>query len=327
MSIFDLNFSFEEARVVIIPAPWDVTTSYGGGASRGPELIVKASSQIDHFSTDLPNLEQHKYHILSIPSEILEESKGLRLKAQKVFSGESQPEVITEINEASDRFNDWVKEKTQMIIAAQKIPIVLGGDHSVPYGAIHAIANEYKNEYALLHFDAHHDLRENYMGFTHSHASIMYNVMNSSCSPKRLVQVGIRDYCKEEFEFAMSRPEIKVYYDDDLNADLHSGYNWDSVCDKIIASTKKKNLYISFDIDGLDPKLCPNTGTPVPGGLDFAQVKTLFRKIKESGKRIIGADLVEVSPGNNENMDNEWDGNVGMRVLFELCKLATLTNK
>jgi agmatinase len=129
----------------------------------------------------------------------------------------------------------------------------------------------------------------------------------------RLVQVGIRDYCDEELAVvknAMGR--VVTYFDYAIKDKLFEGTTWSSLCDEIIQHLPK-DVYISFDIDGLNPKLCPATGTPVPGGFEFEQVMFLIKKVVKSGRRIIGFDLCEVSPGNDD-----WDANVGARLLYNL---------
>ncbi len=139
---------------------------------------------------------------------------------------------------------------------------------------------------------------------------------------KKLVQVGIRDFCEEEAIVCDSNENrIKVFFDRDLKECAFNGVTWDSVCDDIVKELPQ-NVHISFDIDGLDPKLCPNTGTPVPGGLEMEQVLHLFRKVIKSGKNIISFDLCEVAPGNDE-----WDANVGARLLWKLCTLTSISNK
>ena len=131
---------------------------------------------------------------------------------------------------------------------------------------------------------------------------------------EKLVQVAIRDYCDQEKEIINnSEGRMVVFYDRDNRRKMYEGTTWKSICDDIISQLPEK-VYISIDIDGLDPKLCPNTGTPVPGGMEYEELMYLLNKVKQSGKEIIGFDLCEVSPG-----DDEWDGNVGARVLYHLC--------
>ena len=168
----------------------------------------------------------------------------------------------------------------------------------------------------ILQIDAHADLRNAYEGFTYSHASIMYNAIQLP-SISSLTQVGIRDICDYEVSIINTNKDIYTFYDKQLHEGTYNGKTWDTQCDEII-KTLPENVYISFDIDGLDPKLCPNTGTPVPGGLEFEQAMYLIKKVVDSGRKIISFDLCEVSPHEN---DNEWNANVGARVLYRLSNL------
>ena len=132
-------------------------------------------------------------------------------------------------------------------------------------------------------------------------------------------QVGIRDFCKQEVEVAQTNRVI-VYTDMDMKKKTFDGKTWQQQCDEIIAELPQK-VIVSFDIDGLQQWFCPNTGTPVPGGLSFEQATYLLSKLAFSNKEIIGFDLVEVAPGNTD-----WDGNVGARMLYHLCGVLAKNN-
>jgi len=180
-------------------------------------------------------------------------------------------------------------------------------------------------EFGILQIDAHCDLREAYESFTYSHASIMYNVLSEVPAVKKLVpavkklvQVGIRDFCDEELNYVQkSNGRVVTFFDKVIKERQYEGETWRSIVDDIV-SQLPQHVFISFDIDGLDPKLCPQTGTPVQGGFETEQIFYLFRKVKESGRQIIGFDLNEVGVSKNE-----WDENVGARVLYKLCNLLT----
>jgi agmatinase len=137
----------------------------------------------------------------------------------------------------------------------------------------------------------------------------------------KLVQVGIRDFCWQEYEVARQLGDkVKMYTDHEIKKSIYSGMSWQILADDIISQLPDE-VYISFDIDGLQPWLCPNTGTPVAGGLLLEEAFYLLERVVEAGKKIIGFDLCEVSPG-----EDEWDGNVGCRVLYKLCLLAAKSN-
>ena len=218
------------------------------------------------------------------------------------------------VNEACQEMVDKVAMETGEWLDKGKIIGLVGGDHSTPLGLLRALA-EHHESFGILHIDAHADLREAYEGFTYSHASIMFNALKLQ-QVQKLVQVGIRDLCQDEFDLAQADSRVVMFNDYDLKAEAFNGKLWHQQCEVIVAQLPQK-VYISFDIDGLQPELCPNTGTPVVGGLSFNQAHYLLRMVVKSGKQIIGFDLNEVSPA-----DNDWDANVGARVLYKLCLLT-----
>lgn len=312
MNIFGINTKEKDASVVLIPVPWEVTTSYGDGTSDGPKIIEKASHQVDLWDSTFGNIvEQKGVFMFSEDKAIRELNNKLKPKAL---------DSVNDVNTASDKVNELVYKKAKENLEKNRVVGVVGGDHSSPIGLIKAITEKHSNDYAVLHFDAHADLRKEYQRFNHSHASIMYNVMTAPFAPRKLVQVGIRDFCEEELtRIKKSEGKIKTFFDDDISEKKFSGTSWEEVCVSIVKELPD-NIYISFDIDGLDPMLCPGTGTPVPGGLSFNEFSYLFKKLLEAKKKIIGFDLCEVS-------GSEWDANVGARVLFKLCGLTLATNQ
>jgi agmatinase len=318
-NIFGLPFSPDNAELILVPAPWEVTVSYHEGTANGPQAILDASLQVDHFLQDIPDAWKLGVSMLPIPADMLEENKKLRNWSRehlaRIENGETiSPDdvVLSKINEACENFNIYIKSVTQGYLKQGKLVALVGGDHSTPLGFLRALSEQYPR-FGILQIDAHADLRKSYEGFTHSHASIMYNALKIPAVGK-LVQVGVRDYCAEEMDVihrAMGR--VTTFFDDDLKAYAYQGKTWYAQCEEIIKQLPPL-VYISFDIDGLDPKLCPNTGTPVPGGLEFQQVTYLLKKLVLSGKKIIGFDLNEVAPGKDD-----WDANVGARLLYQLC--------
>ena len=334
--IFGIPLTEAESRLVLLPVPWEVTTSYGRGASNGPRIIREASEQIDLFDFETKNAYEAGYFMKEISSQWAEESEKFKALAQKVIalrtaqSGDlvTIDKLVSEVNVASKRLTTWVYTETKKILAAGKLFGLVGGDHSTPLGAIQAICEKHalngQSEVGILHLDAHSDTRRAYQGFEQSHASIMYNVMHLPMRPKKLVQVGIRDFCEEEYNFIESRTDIKTFFDIQFKKRLLKGESWGSVAMDIINELPKK-VYISFDIDGLDPRYCPSTGTPVIGGLSTDEVFFLFNLLAQSGRQIVGFDLNEVSTG--EATEAEWDGNVGARMLYKLCNWSIVTNK
>jgi agmatinase len=149
----------------------------------------------------------------------------------------------------------------------------------------------------------------------------MFNALQETPGLKKLVQVGIRDYCEDEVELIEAQKDrVTCFFDKNIKERQFEGENWKKICEDIV-SRLPQQVFISFDIDGLDPKLCPHTGTPVQGGFETEQIFYLLKMIHQSGKRILGFDLNEVGVSHNE-----WDENVGARVLFKLCNLLVASN-
>ena len=329
--LFGLPFSEEESDIVILPVPWEVTVSYRTGTAKAPLAILEASKQVDLYDPDLQDAWKQGIFLRIVNKQMMKWGKDLRAKAKNYLSYLEEglePEeekflrkMRDQINIGSIGLNDWVREEMRSVLLKHKMPGLLGGDHSTPLGLMEALAEVYP-EYGILQIDAHCDLRKAYEGFEFSHASIMYNALQQIPNLEKLVQVGIRDFCEEELdEISGSNGRIVTYFDKLIKERQYEGESWKSIADDII-SQLPQNVFISFDIDGLDPKLCPHTGTPVQGGFDTDQVFYLFKKLVQSGKKIIGFDLNEVGVSHDE-----WDENVGARVLYKLCNLLIEGNK
>ncbi len=321
--IFGLPFTRENSRVVLVPVPFDATTSYARGTADGPDAIMDASLQVDLYDRRFGRVYEKGIVLLDEEPRIRELSeKAGALSTPIVERGgatEADAKDIAQINKASEEMNSWVEKTARSIHDEGKIPGIVGGEHSVPFGAIKAAAEKHK-EIGILHVDAHMDFRDAFEGFAWSHASIMHNVISRIPGVKRLVQVGIRDFGEREMEFAREHADrIHVHYDDVWAEEMLSGATFTSLCKKAIEPLPH-NVYVSFDIDALDPSLCPHTGTPVPGGLSFNQAVILLDTLKNSGRAVIGFDLVEVAPGPED--EPELDANVGARLLYKLCGLV-----
>lgn len=324
-NIFGLPFSEEEASLVLLPVPWEVTVSYGAGTSRAAEHIWKASIQVDLFDTDVPDGWKKGFYLRDTNKKILLKSDYLRKEAELFIDYISKGEIVgdnkfmckslKEINEGGIMLNNWVYEQTSELLKQGKLVGLIGGDHSTPLGYIKALAEKH-GDFGILQIDAHCDLRKSYEHFTYSHASIMYNVLNEIDAVQKIVQVGVRDFCEEEWNnIQNSNGRVVTYFDKDIKARQYEGQTWKQITDEIVAQLPQL-VYISFDIDGLDPKLCPNTGTPMQGGFESEEVLYLFKKIVVSGKQLIGFDLVEVGVG-----ETDWDSNVGAHLLWRMCNL------
>jgi agmatinase len=312
--IFGLDFSLTDAELVLVPVGFEATTSYRTGTAQGPRTILEASHQVDLYH---PLFSRAWERGLMMPAE---ETRIQSLNQQarqwvEIDRANETQKHLEQVNTASAQLNHWVYEQTHNLLQQNKIVGIVGGDHSVPFGAIQASFQKHPRM-SILHIDAHFDLRKAYEGYTDSHASIMYNVA-TRLPINSLVQVGLRDFCEEEFEFSKTNPKLRAFTDKDLFERKAQGEIWARVSQEIVSKLSDE-VYVSLDIDGLDPTYCPGTGTPVPGGLSYAELIYLLREVVRSKKRLVGFDLVEVGSG-------EYDGIVGARVLYELSCLALAT--
>lgn len=328
-NIFGLPFSEEEAKVILLPVPWEVTVSCGAGTSRAADHIFKASLQVDLYDPDVKDGWKNGFFMKPVDRKILLKSDYLRKEAElyidyiskgdEVAANKFMCKSLKEINEGSVFLNEWVYEQTTALLNQNKLVGLIGGDHSTPLGYYKAIAERY-GDFGILQIDAHCDLRESYEDFIFSHASVMHNALKIP-ELKKLVQVGIRDYSEDENNIiANNSDRIVTFFDKDIKERQYEGETWKTIVNEIVEELPGK-VYISFDADGLDPKLCPNTGTPVAGGFETEQMNYLFRKVIESGRKVVGFDLNEVGVG-----EGDIDANVAARLLFKLCNLMVKNN-
>lgn len=319
--IFGLPFGTQESEVVLTAVPWEATVSYSKGTSKGPKSIIDASKQIDLCDSINPNGWRYGIAFQEISTTISSKSEVVRKKFEvyldQYFKGNVDIVMKKFINQECRKMCDFVKENTLDILNSGKIPGIVGGDHSVTLGALEAFSSKYSS-FGMLQIDAHADMRREYEGLKYSHASIGFNALEID-NISKIVQVGLRDISLEELDrIKKSGQRVVPFTDYEIKKLLFSGNNWSFVCD-LVVNELPEFVYISFDIDGLVQYLAPNTGTPVNGGLTLEEAVFLFEKVIDSGRKIIGFDLCEVSPGESSS---EWDGNVGARVLYKLCLLS-----
>jgi agmatinase len=330
-NIFGLPTTEEDARLVLLPVPWEVTVSYSHGTARASEQIFKASLQVDLYDADVKDGWKSGFFMRDPDKHLLLRNDYLRKEAElylrflaeggDIAENEFLKKTLVDVNCGTRLMNEWVYQQTLALLHKDKLVGLVGGDHSTPLGFFKAIG-EVKGDYGILQIDAHCDLRNGYEGFQYSHAAIMYNALQEVPQLTKLVQLGVRDYCEEELTYIReSNGKVVTFFDKDIKAHQYEGANWKAICDDVIAALPQQ-VYISFDIDGLDPKLCPNTGTPVPGGFETEQVFYLFKQLISSGRKLIGFDLNEVGI-----CHDEWDANVGARILFKLCNLLVSANR
>lgn len=329
-NIFGFPVTEEHADIVIIPISWDVTASYGKGTSRGPSQILEASTQLDFYHPKLAKAYETKVfqtptneNVLKLNDQFLLETKkyiDYLEEGGKLDQSEAFQETVEAVNQAQLELKNALKARVSDLLKKGKIPAVLGGEHSAPLGLLEALGDQYAS-FGVLQIDAHADLREAYEGFDQSHASIFYNALKIK-SIEKLVQVGIRDVSAPEVEYInKSQGRIKTFFDWNLKKEQFEGETWAEQVKEIVGELPQR-VYISYDIDALEPSLCPNTGTPVPGGFKLEEVSYLIETLVDSGREIIGFDLCEVSNG-----DNDWDANVGARALWSLVVATEITRR
>ena len=248
--------SFENARVLVWPVSYEGTVSYGGGTGAGAMAIVDASRNMELYEEET-DAEVYKIGIHTLPE----------------FTHRETPEEMM----------SGLYDETKSLLDSNKFICMLGGEHSVSAPIIKAHHEKYEN-LSVLQIDAHADLRDTYDGTPHSHASIMARVVRDLHIPS--VQVGIRSISGEEARALKDGLPTKIYW----ARDIVGRTDWiDEAIDNLT-----ENVYLTIDIDGLDPSIMPTTGTPEPGGLGWYETLTLIRKLAEK-KRVVGMDLVEYS--------------------------------
>ncbi len=319
-NIFGLPYTLEEADLVLIPVHLDVTVSYGQGTSLAPKVIKQESSQLD---LSLLSIEKPWELKMAMYDRIVKSSKNEihRGRALNVINAleagkKPEPEQVEYVNEFCQSIHNEIEELVTSLIKLDKKVAIIGGDHSSPLGLMRALSKHM--DFGILQIDAHMDLRDRYEGFEYSHASIMNNALKEE-GVKSLTQVGIRDFCEEEEIFISNADKpIHVFYDEEVFHRKIEGQNWKEQVAAIV-ETLPENVYVSFDVDGLDPALCPNTGTPVAGGLKFNEATYLLESVVRSGKKIIGFDVCETG-------NNAWDANVSSRIIYRLAALTGVSN-
>ncbi len=335
--IFGLPFSCEESEIVLIPVPWEATVSSGSGAANGPEAIRHASHQVDLYDSFTQNVWKYGFamhepdeHIIRLNTAACKSVYGLRdfFDAGYAHTSRVCQNLLEQTNRDGGALNKCILRQSSHFLTQQQIVGIVGGDHSSPLGLMQALADRYES-YGILHIDAHLDHRDAYEGFEFSHASIMRNAANIK-NIERIVHVGIRSYCKEEAEFLASSGRRFVMYSDRHIHDMtrNALQPWSMICAQII-SCLPQNIYVSFDIDGLKHEYCDKTGTPEPGGLEYNDALFLLHSLLTHNKRIIGFDLCEVAPDpgcDKKDWERDWNANVGARILYQLCSLATVSS-
>ncbi|HIG11772.1 MAG TPA: agmatinase family protein [Planctomycetes bacterium] len=333
--VFGLNDSSSEAGVRLLGAPFDATTSYRQGAARAPQAILKASHQVDLFDALMaswPGSEGRPWqagialeidaYIANLNAEAAPLARSLMASDQQADSPQKRAGLLARVNEIGGEVNGRVRCWTAEALVKGAVVGIVGGDHSVPFGAFEA-ASAHHGAIGILHFDAHADLRPAYGGLRWSHASIFANVRERLPQVEAVLSVGLRDLGQKEARtIAESGGRLRAIHSHEWAAWRQSRADLKALVLEHIQSLPEK-IWISFDIDGLDPSLCPSTGTPVPGGLTWDEASLWLTVLAESQKEIVGFDLCEVSPGQSDGPEEDsWDAMVGARLLYRLIGLA-----
>ena len=259
LGVSDEYSSWENSKVAVVPVPYDITTSYKKGTHGGPMAILSASRQVEYYDSDF-DCEPYKAGIYTLPP----------LPVENLLPEDMLAEVEYAVRD---------------MVEGGKLPLVLGGEHSISLGALRALKSNY-TDLTVIVIDAHSDLREEYHDTPFSHACVSYQM--AKLAP--LVQIGIRSM--EESKYTSHKKiNTTVFYPKDLKNN-----KW---LDEVV-SLCNNNVYISIDIDGLDPGICPGTGTPEPGGLSWEHLISLFDKVSGQSN-IVGADIVELAPLKNQH--------------------------
>ena len=262
LAIDEKYSNYEDSLIAVLPVPFEQTTSYGKGTSKGPKAILDASHYVEFFDEELDRelcFEKGKGICALYPPEF------------KNLKGKKALELIYK----------YVKQ----LIDDKKFVVTLGGEHSISTAPVQAHFDSYK-DLSILHFDAHSDLRQEYEGSKYSHASFAARVAEFTTS---ITQVGIRAQCKDEYDFIKEK-KINTFYAFEIRNCVY-GNDWQI---KVI-DTLKENVYITFDVDYFDPSIMPSTGTPEPNGFFWDETMKLLKMLGEK-KNVVGFDVVELSP-------------------------------
>lgn len=255
--------SYDKSHIALLPAPYEHTVSYGGGTKYGPEAILKASHFVEFFDEELKR-------------ELCFE-KGIFTLKELDFS-----------NHKNKRALELIENKVRDLLEKDKFVVTIGGEHTISTAPIKAHFEKYP-DMSVLQFDAHSDFRDTYEGSKYSHASIMARVAEFFPTEK-ITQLGIRAQCREEAEFIQNN-NVNTFYANEVKR-RKFGKQWH----KKVVDTLSEEIYITFDVDYFDPSIMPSTGTPEPDGFLYHETLEVIRRIKETGRKIIGFDVVELAP-------------------------------
>ena len=270
-----VNAEYSKARAVILPVPYEGTVSYGKGTANGPKAIIEASRHMELYDEEIGINTAEKIGISTL--------KELNVKKDK-------PEAML----------DKLKKAVKIVADDKKIPVILGGEHSISSAPVEILKGKYP-DLSVLQLDAHADLRDKYEGAIYSHACIMHRILDLNVP---FVQVGIRSVCEEDIG-VIKKKRIPVFW----AKDVYNNNNWfDDAINKLSG-----NVYVTIDLDVFDPAIMPSTGTPEPGGLTWYNVINFLKEAAKQ-KNIVGFDVVELAP----NKDNIAPDFMAARLVYKV---------
>jgi agmatinase len=251
--------SYEQAQVIVLPIPYEATVSFGQGARGGPRAIINASRQVELYDREFNCEYAFEYGVHTLPA-LAPHTAG--------------PEQMVKSIEACAREH----------MATGKLLVGLGGEHSISSGFARAI-KAIHGDFVLVQIDAHSDLRDSYEGSPYSHASVARRIADLGAD---ILQFGIRSVCQEEMDYIRATPDTtRVWFNDDVHAGGH--------LPELIERIKGKKVFLTIDVDGLDPSIIPATGTPEPNGLSWTQTLEIVRTVSQNAE-IVAFDCVELAP-------------------------------
>ncbi|MCS7081790.1 MAG: agmatinase [Bacteroidetes bacterium] len=252
---------FARARVVVLPAPYEHTSSFVSGSAAGPGAIIEVSAQLELYDAEFG-------------VEIYERAGGIATLEPLDFTGRYDAEAV-----------ELVEEAVGELLDRGKFVVLLGAEHTVTLGAVRAYAARL-GPISVLQIDAHSDLRQQYQDNPYSHACVMARVLEVP-GVDRLAQVGVRAQCRQEAEWARTEPRIRTWYAHALKREP----DW---IEQVLEHLGER-VYLSIDADGIDPSILPAVGTPVPNGLSWAELTALLCAVAQS-RQVVGFDFVELAP-------------------------------
>jgi len=259
---------YKRSLFTVIPVPYEKTTSFVRGTKKGPEAILRASQEIELYDYETKqNISEHG------------------ISTQKSITADSPEQIIKN-----------TKTITEKVLYDNKIPVILGGEHTISIGPIFAAKDKYHN-LSVLHFDAHLDMRNLFDNNKYSHACVMRRVREKV---ENTVHVGIRSLCEEEYEYAKVN-NLPIFFE--------KKYKLDEIITRLT-----RNVYVTIDLDVLDPSIMPSVGNPEPGGAGWYDILKIMRTVANK-KNIIGFDIVELSPIKNIEHPNVTAAKLAYKIM------------